>query len=154
MGVAVDQAGEHRRLAQVDHGGAGGNGQVRSHRRDPGAVDQDDRVLDRRAAAAVDEPRGPDGDMPGSGRCGILGPRIAGCQAKAEQNGERSWKHAHLALGSTATPSISSRSSGRARFATIRVLAGGFSGPMYFTLISRRAGRFFAASAFRRLPYT
>ena len=60
--VQIDQARQQRRAAQIDDAGPCGNRQAGADRLDPLAADEHDSRRDRRAAAAVDEARGPHRD--------------------------------------------------------------------------------------------
>ena len=57
--MQIDQARQQRRAAEVDDARPGGIGSAGADRLDPFAANDHDRRRDRRAAAAVDEPRGP-----------------------------------------------------------------------------------------------
>jgi hypothetical protein len=68
--VVVDQAGQHRGMAQVDDFGARWNRERRANFADALALDQDDGVGARSGALAVDQPAAADRHAAGCGRLG------------------------------------------------------------------------------------
>ena len=77
MGVAVDQAGQHRHVRQVDDRCALGNCELRAHGLDLRAAHENELVVERTPGLDIDELAGADGDHRGDGRC-LLGGTIRG----------------------------------------------------------------------------
>src|SRR5438046_9992060 len=77
MSMGIDESGQQRRVAEIDHFGVPGNRQPGSNRNDLVVFNQNDRVAYDRLALSVDEARGANGSacalssrgLRASGRC-------------------------------------------------------------------------------------